>query len=222
MGHPFANIRQHDVERSRVGSICKGYATGGAVHDDVAADTKLVKKMVKPAALKMDGGVAKARMDRPGRAKGGRVKKAGTNVNVIIAPQGAQNSPSAGGVGPVPPPKPPGPPMPPPMAGPPGGGPGLPMAPPGVGPMPPRANGGRAYATGGGVKDYANTKKYMRPSPNKMDGKDIGRPPVVPRKTGGAINASPTGPHGPKFIGGNNGLERLQEARRAARNYKKA
>jgi hypothetical protein len=88
--------------------------------------------------------------------------------------------------------------------------------------MPPRANGGRAYATGGGVKDRANTMKFIRHSKNKMDGKDIDRPPVVTRKTGGAIYASPTGQHGPRFIGGNNGLARIQEAHRAAKTYKKA
>ena len=64
MTHPYGDIRQHKVERSRVPHIAKGYAAGGAVHDDVTADTKLVKKMVKPTALKMEGGVAKARADR--------------------------------------------------------------------------------------------------------------------------------------------------------------
>src|ERR1700687_6026631 len=77
--------------------------------------------MVKPSALKMDGKKAKHRMDRPPRAKGGRVKgkHAKTNVNVIVAPQGGH--PGLGG--------------PPPMVPPPAGA----MLPPGAAPvMPPR------------------------------------------------------------------------------------
>ena len=56
---------------------------GTAKHSDVAADKALVKKMVKPEAL--------------ARAKGGKVKNAKTQVNVVI-PRGG---PDAGGLGPM-------------------------------------------------------------------------------------------------------------------------
>jgi hypothetical protein len=217
MTHPFGNIRQHDVERSRVSSMCKGYASGGAVQSFAVPGAQLAKKAPKPAALKIAGGAPAVRMDRPSRAKGGRVKKGATNVNVIIAPQGAPSSPSAAGVG-LAPPKPPMPP-PPPMAGPP---PGAGMPPPGPPGMPMRSNGGRAYATGGGVKDHAATAKYMSHAPGKNDGKNVGRGKPVTFKTGGAVFSSSTGQHGPKFDGGGGGgTARLQKESRAARNYKK-
>lgn len=74
-----------------------------------------------------------------GFARGGKVKKGkGTNVNVIIAPQG----------GGMPPGPPPGMAVKPPMMPPPGpGGP-----PPGAPPMMPHKTGGRAYQAGGRVK----------------------------------------------------------------------
>ena len=37
----------------------KMYKKGGAVHDDAAMDKKLIKKVVKPAALKKCGGKVK-------------------------------------------------------------------------------------------------------------------------------------------------------------------
>jgi len=86
------------------------------------------------------------------RARGGRAKHKGTNVNVIVAPQGGTGAappppmPPLGGPGGPPPMMPPKPPM---GAMPPGGPPpGMPMAmgapggvPPGI--MPPRKRGGR-------------------------------------------------------------------------------
>lgn len=228
MTHPFGNIRQHDVERSRVAHISRGYATGGAVSSEVPVDRKSGGRTGKSLALKMEGGVAKSRADRPGRAKGGRAPKAKTNVNVIIAPQGAPNSPAAGMAGPpgLSPPKPP-------MLPPAGPPPGMPMPPPGMaGPpgMPPRANGGRTYATGGGVN--SGTKVFnasmkagtqMMHSDGKNDGKQLGRGKPVTYATGGPVFASATGQHGPKFKGGALGGEaKLQKAARAAKMYKKA
>lgn len=228
MAYQFANIRGNEVAKSRVPHIARGYATGGAVHDDVAADTKLVKKMVKPAALKMEGGVAKARADRPGRARGGRSPKhKGNNVNVIIAPQGGvPPSPAAGVAGPIPPTQQARPAMPPPIPGPPPGV-GGPMPPPGL--MPPRASGGRAYAKGGAVGAYPDAAfkegkrngTKVQPLPMHNDAKNMNRKKPVTFKTGGPVFASPTGQHGPKFIGGNGGLTRLQEAARARKNYAK-
>lgn len=41
-------------------TMVKAYARGGAVHADEAMDKKLVKQMVKPAAMKAKGGMAHA------------------------------------------------------------------------------------------------------------------------------------------------------------------
>lgn len=157
MAHPHNHLRSHKVEHSRVSHLTKHYAKGGmAKHSDEAEDRKLIKSLVKKASLKAEGGKAKHRMDRPHRAKGGRVKKgnAKTIVNVI-----AGGHPASGAVPPGPPMGPPpmgvapaAPPMPPPMAArppmpPPGG-------PPGGPPMPMRAKGGRIRrADGGDVSD---------------------------------------------------------------------
>ena len=76
MAHPYHEHKQHKVERQRVHHITRGYASGGAVkHEDEAEDRKMVKAMVKPKALRADGGAVKARMDRPSRKKGGRVHR---------------------------------------------------------------------------------------------------------------------------------------------------
>lgn len=228
MSYQYANIRGNDVAKSRVGHITKGYALGGAVQSvESPVDRKSGGRTGKSLMLKMEGGVAKARADRPGRAHGGRAPKAkGNNVNVIIAPQGgAPNSPAAPGVGgPIPGglPAMAKPPMPPPLAGPPGMGGG--MAPPGM----PHANGGRAYAKGGAVKTgpaFAEGKKEgtkVQPLPEKNDIKDIGRKKPITFKTGGPVFAQSTGQHGPKFDGGGGGgTARLEKEARAARNYKK-
>lgn len=69
MSHPFASKRQHLVERSRAKAMAGG---GEASHADVKADRALVRKMVKPDALKMDGAPAKGRLDK--RARGGKVR----------------------------------------------------------------------------------------------------------------------------------------------------
>jgi hypothetical protein len=155
---------------------------GGKVHDDVAADKALIKKMVKPSARtgKKHGGERMARKDGggvftgpgypgkvPGAVPGGRTaharggKAAGKshihiNINAGGKPAGADNMagmmPGAPLGGPV---KPPG------LGGPPGGAP-LPMGgmPPG---MPPGMSAG------------------MPPMPPGMGG---GMPPL-PRKAGG-------------------------------------
>lgn len=194
MGHPHAEHRQHKVERRRVAHITKGYAHGGAVHGDEAADVKLIKAKVKKSALKMDGGKPKHRADH--RARGGRTKHKGkgTTVNIINSPQ------HPGGAMPpmMPPPGalPPRPPMaPPPMMPPAGAAPPPPM--PGAGPMPPRPMmpppGMPMRARGGRIKDgpawntglKAGTQ--VQHADGKSDGKDIGRGRVVMFKTGGGV-----------------------------------
>src|SRR6266700_6849192 len=120
--HPFSGHRAHKVEHSRVAKITKGYASGGAVHEDEAADRKLFTKLIQKDR-KVEGKKAGGRLDR---AKGGRTKGK-TTVNIHLN----QPNPSP----PVPPPMPVAgpPPMPPPMPPP-----GLP--PPG---LPPGGMAGR-------------------------------------------------------------------------------
>jgi hypothetical protein len=143
MAHPHSEHRAHKVEKRRVPERIKGYASGGAVHEDEKQDKKLVKRMVKKSAIKIEGEKSKHRMDR--RARGGRTKSKGkgTVVNVINTPGhamgGAPGMMPPGGA-PMPPRPPMAPPMPPPQgAMPPGGG--MPMPPPGAVPI--RAKGGR-------------------------------------------------------------------------------
>lgn len=251
MAHPMNEHRDHLVQERRVGHITKGYASGGRVHSDEAEDKAMVKHMVKPGALKAHGGKVKHRADRPHRAHGGKVGKGkGTNVNVIIAPQGGPAMPPPG-LGGLPPGVPPRPPMPAPgPAGPPMAGPG-PMGPP----MPPHASGGRAYATGGAVKDGPAWKEGLREgtqvqhTDGKKDGKDIGRRRVVTFMAGGAVEhkkggMGPTGagsghgkhlaarkgnpiysndgPMGPHLDGGSGGgVAKKEMAHRAAKYYAK-
>ena len=170
--HPHQEHREHLVSKSRVGHITRGYATGGAVHDDAKQDAEMLKAKVKPSALKARGGKiegksAKHRLDRgmPKRANGGKVgkKKGATTVNVIVAGHGGQPGAPPGpppGIGaaaptPMPPPRPP---MPPPgMAGP-----GMPPGgmPPGGPPMMPRAKGGRVK---GGELEHQNKTSSALP-----------------------------------------------------------
>jgi len=205
MAHPHNEHRAHHVEHRRVAHITKGY--GGhsigsphrADHTDEPEDRALVKAMVKPGALKHKphGGKVKHRLDKPHRAKGGRVKHAKTNVNVIVGHGGPSGPPpmpvpvpAAGPVAAVPRP---------PMAGPmlgmapalPPGGPMLP--PPGAPPMGPRKAGGRTYKSGGRVgamPGYASTKKHataVQHTDGKKDGKDIGRGRQITYKRGGIV-----------------------------------
>ena len=228
--HPHNEHRQSKVEKRRVGHITHGYASGGAVHSDEAEDKALVKKMVKPKALKMEGGKVKHRADRPGRAHGGRMnKKHGTTVNVINAghpsmppPMAGVGAPPAMAAPPVAPAMPPHPPMAPPMAGPPG------MPPP---MMPPRKSGGRVhkYAKGGrvneGSKVYEESMKagtQISHDPGKNDGKDLHRGKPITYATGGRIYSPEKGGMGPKLEGGAGGGEaRLEKEKRAAKNYRK-
>jgi hypothetical protein len=255
VAHPYASHRQTKHEHDRVGHITRDYARGGGVHGDEAEDRKLFGEMLRDHDKKkhkrarsgsvaqrdaqaVEGGAAKERMDRPGRARGGRSPKKGGHVtNVIVAPQGhamggPPMAPGLGGAGAamMPPPRP----MPPP--GPPMGAPGMPpggMPPPGMPPggmpppgMPPRRAGGRTYARGGGVKSGPAFESSIRAGTQvqhnesgKTDQKDVGRGKPVTYATGGPVEA-PRGKKGmaPKFHGGaHGGLARLQKASRAAK-----
>ena len=208
MAHPHHEHRAHRVEKRRVHHITKGYASGGAVHhSDEAEDEALIRKEVKPSALKhhhAHGGKAHHRADRPHRAKGGRVKhKGATTVNINVAPQTGQ-APHAM---PVPVPAPGGPPP----GGPPGMPPGAGAAPPMRPPMPPPGAGGPPMpmrATGGAVEaDRASSRaSHGKPQPgpawhegrrngtqvqhtgNKGDGANIGRGKPVTYAKGGGIH----------------------------------
>lgn len=247
--HPHHEHRQHKVERSRAKEMTRGYASGGRIpephHPDEKADVGLVKKMVKKTSLKVDGAKPKHRADRMQRAKGGRTNKKGTNVTVVVAPQG-----QGGGARPMPVPMPPPGAAAPPMAAPP---PRPPMPPPGPGMMPPgamppgmppRRHGGRTYATGGAVKDGPTWKEGVRNGtqvthrPGKNDLADIGRGKPITYATGGQVSGrklvSFYASGGPvearqgiepdtRLPGGSGGGEaRLVKEKRARKDYKAA
>ena len=259
MAHPMQEHKAYKVERQRVKHI-------SGAHEDEQQDRNLIRRMLNQHeqqemkvegtlkhrkrggrvdgqrdALAVSGEPARERMDKPARARGGKVKsKKGVNVNVIVAPQGPGHPPPtppipAGGA--APPPMAgaaPRPPMPMPGVGPGPGGPGGPGGPPMRPPMPPmpmgpRNIGGRAYAKGGGVTPRPAWKEGIRAgtkvqhSGNKHDTSDIGRGKVVTYATGGAVEHPVKGGMGPKFKGGAmTGEARLQKRDRARRNYKKA
>ena len=77
-------------------------------------------------------------------------------------------------------------------------------------PMPMRARGGKV------ASDISQGSTPVQHSPNKNNGINVGRGPVITKATGGPINASATGQHSPKFKGGSFGGEaKLQKMRRA-------
>lgn len=226
MAHPHNEHREHHVQERRVAHITNGYAAGGRVGEDQklleSPDRLLVRNVseLKPPPpkpqQKAHGGKVKHRADRPHRAHGGKVKGKGTNVNVIIAPQGGHMPPP--GLG-APPPRPPMP-----VPGPAAGAP--PMA--GPGPMMPHASGGRAYASGGAVKPGPAWREGLRHgtpvqhTDGKKDGKDVGRKRVVTFMAGGRVEHPTKGGMAPKLPSGSGGGEaRLVKEKRAARNYGK-
>lgn len=228
MAHPYESRRDHKVQKDRVSHILKEHrAHGGAAeaHPHARKDRKLLKELL---ADHPEGDAAKRRADRPHRASGGRVKPKANNVTVVVnsAPPAEPAMPPLAGPPMLPPGPPPGaPPMPPgPPAGPPPGA----MA--GLGPMPPRARGGRAYATGGAVKtakpgpawnEGRKNGTQVSHDPGKNDLKDLGRGKPITYATGGAVEA-PKGSKGmgPKFSGGAGGGEaRLEKAERYKRKH---
>jgi hypothetical protein len=206
MSHPYEAHRQTKKEHSRVAHIVKAYAKGGAVHGEKALVGKVLSAhKAEHAALDAEGPKSKHRMDRPKRAKGGRVGKHGnarTIVNVISG-----GHPAAGAVPPMPPAMPVGappmgvgpaaamPPPRPPMAPPPGAGPGMPP------PMPMRKSGGRVRrADGGSASAQSTGTKYPNKVPGmtdaEVDRNNARRPPnddgssyVTPQRAkGGRVN----------------------------------
>lgn len=206
--HPFQAHRQSKVERSRVGSLTKGYAAGGAVSSAAVGGAPSKKAIAQRDGQAVGGDPTRQRLDRPlqGRARGGRTgKHKGTHVNVIVAPQGGANAPTPGvaapppmaGAGPMPapPPRPPVP-MPPPGA----------VPPPGI-----RHSGGRAYARGGAVKpgpawnQGLKSGTQVQHTSNKQDGPNIGRKKPVTYKTGGAVEHPVKGGMAPNLHAGSGG-----------------
>lgn len=193
MAHPHQSKREDKVSRARARELTKGYANGGAVHSDEGSDKSLIKKMVKPTALKMSGGKPKSRMDRPGRAAGGAVKRPPqTNIHINVTPP----SSSPTGVPAVPPMPPAAKPAPPPI--PPGAAnamlPGLvpgmgPPGGPGGGPPMMRAKGGRV---GKGFLDAEKNKTPVQHLDN-ISKKGLGRGKPVTYAKGGAVKKRASG-----------------------------
>lgn len=223
MGHPFAAHRQGKVEKSRVGHITRGYASGGAVHSDEKQDHKLIRKMV--GEMVPDGDKSKHRADRPHRAKGGRVKgNSRTIVNVITGGNPATGTPpplpsappmGIAPAGAMPPPRPP-------MAPPPGAGPGMPP------PMPMRAKGGRVNSGTAVYEEGKRNGTKVQHNPGKTDTpKALNRPRVVTFNTGGGVKSFKVGGRveasdkvspATKLPGGAGGGEaRLKQAHRQGR-----
>lgn len=190
MAHPYSEHRDHKVGKSRASTIARGkYATGGAVK---LAKPRHEASQIREDDMRPEGGKTKHRMDRPRRAKGGRVGKKGSTVNVIV-----NASPKEGGPAMLPPPPmggpmAPPPPMPRPPMGPPG--PGVAAGPtPGLGgagmpPPPMRAKGGRVKS-GPAWDEGKRLGTQVSHDPGKNDGKDIGRKKVVTFATGGKVKS---------------------------------
>ncbi len=198
MAHPYQDDRQYKVEKRRVATITKGYAAGGAVNSVADGLGRKAKALAAGGFVPPIGGkVPKARLDRPGRAMGGRTQKAPTIVNINVGKQQDQPGlPPLAGLG-MPPPMPP-PPMPPPPGPPPMPPPGMPPGgPPMGGPpgLPPgiRSMGGRAYAKGGAVKAGPTFREGISEgtkvshAPGKNDLKQLGRGKPVTYAKGGSV-----------------------------------
>lgn len=226
VAHPIGTqFRNHNVQHSRVSSIAKGcgggMATGGGVNSDAAKDKAQVKRLVKSTALKLHGGAIAARQDRPDRARGGKVGRKrnskGHTVNVIVAPSETKPPmPMIPGVAAGQPPAalPPRPQMipPPGLASPGGPPPGLASLPGGPPPLPLRARGGKVNADNAGI---GKGRTPVQHSPNKQDGKNIGRGPVITKAAGGPVTSEYAwkkgmAPHAKG--GGRGGMAKLDKA----------
>lgn len=175
MAHPYAKFRQGNVERSRVGAI-----TG---EPKSIVDAKKATPTLRKA---IEGAEAPMRMDRPMRARGGKVgKKATTVVNVITG--GQQQPPAPPPHMPMPPPGPMPPPAPPPGAMPPPGAGPMPGAGPGMPPPPMRASGGGVNR---GTKVFEESERAgtkVQHSKANTDPKNMNRKRVVTFATGGGV-----------------------------------
>jgi hypothetical protein len=129
------NVDKGNLYGGKIGG--SPYKKGGKVHDDVAADKALIKKMVKPSArtARKEGGgvftgpgypgkVPGATGGRTAHAAGGKAGKGKTNINILIGggkpgmggpdPMGGPTPPPPGlgglppGAAPIPMPMPPG------------------------------------------------------------------------------------------------------------------
>lgn len=133
-----ADLDNHDEYGAPDRDSTAGLAPDGYA-DDYRKGDKVVSRIGKTEGP-IEGKKSKSRLDRPAYARGGAVKGKGTNVNIVIAPQGASSPPPAG------------------LPVPPGAMPLSPSLPPGVPagappmPMPGRKRGGRVgnYDAGAG------------------------------------------------------------------------
>lgn len=204
MAHPYAANKS--LHTDRLGKMLSGMtpeAGPKATHSDQMGAMKGMN-----SGMSMHGG--KAKLARGGRTKG----KTNININVMPAAPDAGAPPTMpAGMGALPPPM-----AKPPMAPPPGPPPG--MAGPGMPPpMMPHKFGGRSYKAGGSVKDgrawaegLKNGTKVQHAG--QSDAKDINRPPVITRKSGGRLFSEKTSMKDIKNKdGGNGGKGRLAKAR---------
>ena len=171
------------------GKIRSKHAKGGAAHPDEAEDKKLIKKMIKPSAMKRDehcwGGEAKPKKAKGGEAgrglyvrqnyphevpgadggrtakkRGGAIGKGKTNVNIMIHPHSPMGAMGA------------------PAVMPPMGGPAMPPPPPPRPPMPPMGAMGAGMpmaapmgAVGAGMPPMGAGRPGMPPIGRKSGGK---------------------------------------------------
>lgn len=201
--HPFASHRQGIVERSRVGKI---------LADDKSADKSMIQKAMSQhearigePKMKARGGpiggkMSHGRLDKPHRARGGRVK-APVEVNVVVAP--SKDKMPGLGMGALPPaPVPaPGP------VGAPGGAPPGPGLPPGMPPPPMmRKRGGRVSkltaAKAEGMKNGTQVQNDPSGKIEKPD--DFTTWPPITKAKGGRVS--------PMTAGAASGEGRLEKA----------
>jgi hypothetical protein len=152
-------------------SRAAGLKKGGKVHEDVAEDKALIKKMVKAEArtARKEGGGVFTGPGYPGKvpgvvpggrsphARGGKAGKGKTNINILIGAGKPADMAANPMGGPTPPPGGIPVPVPPPAGGPPGGAP-MPMPMPMPGPAGPPGPPGMPMARKSGGRTYKSYK----------------------------------------------------------------